>query len=89
MMSKTTKTSNEADARIAAQYQAIKSRLISHYKKRSEKFNESFKKVREQLADDGGFDVSYTALRDVLTPDNGKVPNMCIVLGLCRLWNLD
>lgn len=88
-MPKTAKTSDETDARIAAQYHAIKERLINYYKKRKEKFNESLRKIREQLADDGGFDVSYTALRDVLTSENGKVPNMCIVLGLCRLWNLD
>lgn len=87
-MAHTTKTSREADTRIAAQYKAIKYRLIRIYAEESEKHPLSFKKLRDQLAKDGGFDVSYTALRDVLT-DNEKIPNLCIVIGLCRLWNLD
>ena len=88
-MAGTTKTSANDDPRIVQQYKKIKDRLIKHYTPCSEKNGLTFSTVRDQLSEmPEGFDVSYTALRDVLTY-NDKIPNMCIVLGLCRLWQMD
>lgn len=72
------------------QYNAIKERLIKHFNHLQEQQGLTISAVQLQLASaDDGFDVSYTALRDVLTPNNNKVPNLCIIIGLCRIWHLD
>ncbi len=79
----------EKDANAIRQQKAIKQRLIDYFDKLKDSQGLTYASVQLQLRNStDGFDVSYTALHDVLTL-NDKAPNMCIVLGLCRLWHLD
>ncbi len=82
---------NEEEKKL--QNMAIKKRLSDYYRSLDPNTRPSVYTLQKILMDmQDGFTVSYNTICDVLAEDGnrtGSTPNLHLVLGLCRYWNLD
>lgn len=76
-----------------AQNRAIRDRLADYYDSLDENTRPSVYTLQKELADrKDGFIISYNTLNELLCKkkqEDVPVPNLHLVLALCRYWNLD